>query len=266
MLANLAIYYAESGDLARAAQMHLEQATLCQKLGERSLQANGLLNLGYDYLCLGKYYEGRVALEQSQQLCESIGARRERAYARLNLGLIHWRSGDLANSQQVLQSVQAELAALNDTFAQAAGRSYLAIVLESMQQVQEAQQHYQAAHSIFIQAGTRGNAADTLAGLARCALALNDRAATQRYVTELWSILRLHNTQGMEFPLRAYLTCVECFTALADTLQTREAIENGYRELVARAEKISQLEWGRSYLFNIPEHRALIELWEQIAP
>jgi class 3 adenylate cyclase/predicted ATPase len=266
LLTNLAIYYAESGDLARAAQMHQEQAALCQKLGERSGQANGLLNLGYDYLCLGRYDEGRLVLEQSQQLCESIGARRERAYARLNLGLIHWRSGDLANAQQVLQSVQTELAALNDTFAQAAGRSYLAIVLESMQQVQEAQHHYQTAHSIFIQAGTRGNAADTLAGLARCALALNDRAATQRHVTELWSSLRLHHTQGMEFPLRAYLTCVECFTALADTHQTREAIENGYRELIARAEKISQLEWGRSYLFNIPEHRALIELWEQIAP
>jgi class 3 adenylate cyclase/predicted ATPase len=265
LLTNLAIYYAESGDLARAAQMHEEQVALCQKLGERSGQANGLLNLGYDYLCLGRYDEGRVVLEQAQQLCDTFGARRERAYARLNLGLIHWRSGDLVNAQQVLQSVQIELAALNDTFAQAAGLSYWAIVLEAAHDLREAQQYYQTAHGIFTQAGTRGYAADALAGLARCALALNDRATVQRHVTELWNTLRLHSTQGMEFPVRAYLTCVECFTALGEAVQTRQAIEAGYRELIERAEKISQLEWGRSYLFNVPEHRALIELWEQIA-
>ncbi len=45
----------------------------------------------------------------------------------------------------------------------------------------------------------------------------------------------------------------------------RQAIEAGYQELIERAEKISQVEWGRSFLFNVPEHRALIELREQIA-
>jgi class 3 adenylate cyclase/predicted ATPase len=265
VLTNLAVYYAESGDLARAAQMHQEHAALCQKLGERSGQARGLLNLGYDYLCLGRYDEGRVVLEQSRQLCETIGARRETAYACLNLGLVHWRNGDLTQAQHVLQSVQAELAALNDSIAQAAGLSYLAIVLESLGEVRQAQQYYQTAHDLFSQAGTRGYAADTLAGLARCAHAQNDRDGTQHYVTELWTVLHLHGTPGMEFPLRAYLTCVECFTALADSAQTRQAIEAGYRELITRLEKISQLEWGRSYLYNVPEHRALIALWEQIA-
>jgi hypothetical protein len=211
------------------------------------------------------YDEGRIVLEQSQQLFESFGARRERVYARLNLGLIHWRSGDLTSAHQALQAVQIELAALNDTFAQAAGQAYLAIVLESIQEVSEAQQHYQTARGIFTQAGARGYAADTLAGLVRCALALADRDAAQRYVTELWNYLRLHSTQGMEFPVRAYLTCADCFAALAEPAQAHKAIAEGYRELIARAEKISRLEWGRSYLFNVVEHRAVIKSWEQIA-
>lgn len=264
VLMNLATYYVEAGDLSRAAQMHQDQAALCQTLGERGGQASALMNLGYDYLCLGMYDEGRTALEQAQQLCESFGARRERAYARLNLGLIHWRRGDLDSAQQILKAVQGDLVALNDTFAQAAGQSYLAIVLESKQEVTEAQRHYQTARSIFVQAGARGYAADTLAGLARCALALGERSAIQRAVTELWNYLCLQSTQGMEFPVRAYLTCADSFLALAEPAQARKAIEEGYRELIARAEKISRLEWGRSYLFNVAEHRAVIKAWEQI--
>jgi hypothetical protein len=59
---------------------------------------------------------------------------------------------------------------------------------------------------------------------------------------------------------------VQAFSALNELDKARKAIEAGYQELIQRSEKISRLEWGRSYLFNIPEHRALIELWEQIAP
>ena len=99
----------------------------------------------------------------------------------------------------------------------------------------------------------------------RCALVLRDLDTARRYSAELWNYLRLHGTQGMEFPLRAYLTCAEAYTALGDSDIARKAIESGYNELIARAEKISKMEWGRSYLYNVPEHRAIIELWEQIA-
>jgi predicted ATPase len=265
LLTNLAIFYAESGDLALAAQMHQEQAAIGQKLGARSALANALLNLGYEYLCLGMYEAGHDALEQSLRLLESFGARRESAYARLNLGLIHWRMGDALTAHHLIKSVQHELAALGDTFAQAAGLSYWAIVLEQLHEEREAREHYETARGIFTQAGTRGYAADALAGLTRCAFALHDRTAAHRYVSELWNYLRLHGTAGMEFPLRAYVTCVEAFTALGENDKTRKAVELGYHDLIARAEKISRVEWGRSFLFNVPEHRTIIELWEEIA-
>ena len=266
VLTNLAVYYVESGDLARAAQLHQEQAAIAQRLGDRSFQANALVNLGYDYLCLGMYQEGRVALEQSLQLFEMFGARRLLAYARLNLGLIYWRNADLSAALSLLKSVQPELATLGDSFAEAAGLSYSAIVLEQINEIREAQQQYETARGIFTQAGTRGNAADALAGLVRCALASHDLGAARRHAAELWEHLRLHGTQGMEFPLRAYLTCVEAHTALGENEKARQVIEAGYNELIARAEKISRVEWGRSFLFNVPEHRALIDRWEQIAP
>ena len=32
-----------------------------------------------------------------------------------------------------------------------------------------------------------------------------------------------------------------------------------------RAEKISDPEWRKSFLENIPEHRALVDMWERMA-
>jgi class 3 adenylate cyclase/predicted ATPase len=265
VLTNVANYYVESGDLARGAQLHQEQAAIAQRLGDRSSQANALVNLGYDYMCLGRYQEGRGALEQSLQLFEEFGARRWLAYARLNLGLIYWRSADWSAALNLLKSARSELAALGDTFAEAAELSYSALVLEQINETREAQQQFETARSIYVQAGTRGNAADALAGLVRCALVLRDLDTVRRCAAELWNYLRLQGTQGMEFPLRAYLTCVEAYTALGESGLARKAIEAGYDELMTRADKISQLEWGRSFLVNVPEHRAIIELWEQIA-
>ena len=67
----------------------------------------------------------------------------------------------------------------------------------------------------------------------------------------------------MEFPVRAYVTCVEAFAASGDAAQAHQATEAGYAELMVRAKKISRVEWVQSFLYNIPEHRALNELWGQ---
>ncbi|CAG0936847.1 Adenylate cyclase 1 [Thermoflexales bacterium] len=264
-LTNLAVYYVEAGDLARAAQLHLDQIVIYQRLDDRGGRANTLLNLGYDYLCLGLYEEARLAVEQSLDLLEKFGAQHEMAYARLNLGLIDWRSDQFESARQRLRAVQEDLTALGDRFAQAAGRCYLALALEEVPEVQEARQNFETARKIFLASGAQGYAADALAGLARCALAAHDLEAARQHGAELWDYLQRHGTQGMEFPLRAYLTCVETFSALNEQDQARQAIETGHHELMTRSHKISRGEWERSFLFNIPEHHALIDLWEQIA-
>ena len=265
-MSNLAVYYVEAGDLARAAQLLQDQIALYRRLNDRGSQANPLLNLGYNYLCLGLYEEARAATEEALSLLRSFGAQREMAYAQLNLGMIHWRNDQFPAALQILKTAQQTLAGLDDRFGQAAALCYLALILEDSAAPLEARHNYEAARHIHLASGARGAAADALAGLTRCAWQLNDEEATRHYATELWNYLRLKGTPGMELPLRAYLTCAQVFSALGEDDTARQATEAGYQELITRSEKISRLEWGRSYLANIPEHRALIELWEPIAP
>lgn len=265
VLNNLAVYFVESGDLARAAQLHTEQAAINRRLGDRAAEANALLNLGYDHVLLGLYPSGRAALEQSLQIYQAIGNRRESAYAMLNLGLAHWRSGDGRTARRVLEQMQSELAAIGDSFARAAGLTYLALALEQSGNVPGAQRRFDQAQDIFQQLGVRGYAIDAWVGLARCALRQGSLDEARRLVTKVWDYLAQHGAQGMEFPVWAYQTCAEIFDALREPENLRAAVEVGYRELIERAEKISNIQWGRSFLENVPEHRALISMWDRLA-
>jgi class 3 adenylate cyclase/tetratricopeptide (TPR) repeat protein len=264
-LSNVAVYYAEAGDLARAAQLHKEQIAINHHLGDRGAEANALLNLGYDYALLGLYAPARAALEQALPMLQAIGARREKAYALLNLSLVHWRCGDTAAARGVLEQAQTELAGTGDTFGRAAGLAYRALVLEQSGDVAGAQQGFAQAQTIFEGMGVRGYAADASAGLARCALARGHRDEAQPRVNEVWVYLQQHGSQGMEFPSRAYLTCAEIFESLGDVERSRAAVEEGYRDLIQRAQKISSIAWGKSFLENVPEHRAIIERQDRIA-
>ena len=263
VLTNVAIYYIESGDLSRAAQLHRQHAAIGQRLGDRAAQGNALVNLGYDYIRLGTYQDARQALEQSIKLFEAIGARRERAYAQLNLGLVHWRSGDFTAARHLFQHLQQELEVVDDAFARAAGLSYQAIVLEQTAEPAAARQYFSKARGIMANVGARGYAMDAVAGLARCALALHDREEAALHTAELWNYLRLQDAHGMEFPIWAYVTCAQAFAALDEPDKARQAIEEGYRELLRRADKIGEIRWGQSFLDNVPEHRMLVELWDR---
>lgn len=264
-LSNLAVYYVESGDLAKAALLHEEQASLNHRLGNRTAAANALANLGYAYVCLGMPEAARAPLEHSLELYRTIGARRELAYSRLNLGLAHWRSGDGCAAQQVLEQLQSELAVMGDVFAQAAGLSYLALAQEQSGQVAEARQCFAQAQALFNTIGVHSYAADACAGLARAALAEGQPDVARQQAAVVWAHLREHGPGGMEFPVRAYLTCAEVFGALGEPGTARIAVEEGYHELIQRADKISNLEWRKSFLENVPEHRAILDKWTQLA-
>ena len=119
------------------------------------------------------------------------------------------------------------------------------------------------AHEGFSRAGALANALECTAGLARCALAQGQLDSARQAAAEVWQYLADHGPAGLELPALAYLTCVEVFEALEEPEPARAALAAGYREVMARAEKISDPEWRQSFLDNVPEHRALVAQWER---
>jgi class 3 adenylate cyclase/predicted ATPase len=251
VISNVAVYFIETGDIAKAARLHQDLAASSQHLGDRASATNSLNNLGYSYSMLGQYPQARAALQQALQFGRAIEARRESNFVLLNLGLVHWRECNNEAALRVLEQAIADL--------EAAGFSYLGLAFEQAGDWESAQEQYIKAMDLFKGIGVGGYATDTLAGMARCALAKREFEKARQNAEQLWTYLHEQGSQGMEFPIWGYLTCAQVFEALGDPEICQAAVEQGCEELYRRAEKISDPEWRRSFLENVPEHRLILD-------
>jgi class 3 adenylate cyclase/tetratricopeptide (TPR) repeat protein len=254
---NVAVYYIESGDVARAARLHQTLADSNQRLGDRDSATNSLSNLGYSYSMLGLYPQARTALELALQYGRAIEARRESNYILLNLGLVHWRCGETDAARKAIEQANSDLTALSDAMGRAWGASYLGLVNEQAGAWGAAQACFAQARVQFQQMGVHGCAMDALAGIARCALADGDSASARDGAVQVWSYLQDPGSRALEFPILAYLTCAQVFEAADERDLCRKALEEGYQELQERAAKISDEEWRQSFLNNVAEHRKI---------
>ncbi len=262
-LTNVSAFYTEMGDSARAVQLLKRSLEINQRIGNVEDEMIGLSNLGYAYIMLGIPEEGISALRRNIEMAQSTGHRRGRAYGCLNLALAYLRSGDSCAALEELDRCLLELKAMNDEFGHAVGQTYAALAMEQSGRVAEALAGFELAANKLEGIGALDNARDARAGAARCMLALNNLEEARRYTVHLWDYLQRQSMAGMEFPLLGYETCADVFAAAGQATLARQAIEAGYNELMARADRISLPEWRQSFLEHVPEHRRIQSRWQE---
>jgi tetratricopeptide (TPR) repeat protein len=257
-------HYGEAGLIAQSLRTYRRHIEIDHRLGNHAVEAGGRVNEGYSLLVLGLYKSGRATLEKALELTESIGSRRQRAYCLQNLGLAYFRSGDGRTARQILERSLVDMVAVNDGYGRAASIGYLGYILEASGDLAGAVRRYEESKGIFADLGVLPSTVDCWAGLARCALAQGRLDDARRDAEGIFHYLMTTGPKGMESSTWAYQTCADIFDALGEPEQARAAIEAGYRELMERAEKIDDKDWRRSFLENVREHRAIVELWERL--
>lgn len=271
----IAIHYGEAGNDGRAVQLFAQSIESARRLGDRTAEAFATGMLGYEYVLLGLYKMGRSTIERSLALCEAIGHRRARAYQLQNLGMVYWRTGDGRTARRLEEQASAECAAVADPFGQAACFLYLGYIVESAGDYGAGARRFSEAREGFAKLENATQLHEALAGEARCALAQGRLEEAQRLAIEIWDFLREHGGGGMECTARVYLTCAEVFEALTELASpagsaddpnrpVRLVVEAGYRELMERANQITNAEWHKSYLENVEENRMLVEMWGRV--
>jgi tetratricopeptide (TPR) repeat protein len=258
-LTGVALFYTESGDLARAAQLWTQQVAINGRRGDREGEAVGLSNLGYTYILLGLYPMAVSALERARELATAIGHRIFSTYSGLNLGLTFMRLNDLKRAEEILQQSGTALAAMNDKFGVASSQTYLAMVRELAGDVEGALSGFSTAREALTQMGATGYATDALAGIARCLVAGGQVDRAEESARVVWGCLTQQGASALEFPVLAYESCAVAFSALGDREAACNAIEAGRRHLLSDADRISVPEWRRSFLESVPEHRRIME-------
>jgi eukaryotic-like serine/threonine-protein kinase len=258
-LTNLSIFLSTTGDLSRAAQLLDQTLAITLRLGDSAGETIVLDNLGYYYVVVGLPEQGREALQRALSVAQKIGFNKSVVYSQLNLGLAYVRLGDSLAASQVLEQALSVAAGV-DHFAAAVGYSYLGLAAEAAGDPAPASRHFAEAWRRLEVLGMLGNGQDALAGLARGALSVGETGQALEFAGGVWDYLIKNGSQALEFPILAYQTCAQVFTAAGDHARGEEAIRRGYQELLERAAKVSDPAWRRAFLENIPEHRMIARL------
>jgi predicted ATPase len=262
-LNNVALYFSETGDVSSAVHLLTQQVGLNQRVGSKILEITASTNLGYNYVLLGQFESGREILQRAVDLNQEVAAKRWSGFSKLNLGLAYYRMEENEQALKILGQGFEELTEMGEPFGEAAGHSYLGLAHEQTGEFDAALQHYSAANLKFTEMQMLGYAMDAEAGLARCLLAEGDKDQAKVHNEVVFASLEEGGGGTMEFPIMAYLGSYTIFAALDSGEKAKHSVELGYQLLMGNAEKISDEEWRQGYFQNIPEHRRLIELWEQ---
>ncbi len=109
----------------------------------------------------------------------------------------------------------------------------------------------------------KGQACEATIGLAACAVARGELDEARTHMHEAWDYLKEHGWFGMNNPGKDYRMCIDTFDALGETEKMEEVLEVAHLALMDYAGKINEPEWRKSFLENMPDNRAVIEMWER---
>ena len=267
-LGMLALHEAYAGDYGRAAELWTDVYELVRHGGDRALEARALSNLGAAYQYLGQFEQARHYLEQGLVLCDLIGDRHGHAYIVGNLGGVMLLSGDLAAAKPLLEQGLSEAQLVDDAALCAANQWELGHLAELLGDHTNAARHLHEAHRIDTELGLTARVIESKALLAKCALHQGRHADALEAAGQVWAYLHDHGAATMDEAVLTYLAIADVCAALAHdptvppfAIPMPAIIRAGYELVMARAERISDPAWRRSFLEKVPSNRAMIERW-----
>jgi tetratricopeptide (TPR) repeat protein len=240
------------------ARTHFQTALhIAREFGDSDGEATATINLGYVVNQMGDYENAREYFQQSLRAFTENGDRRGVSLARSCLGLLAHHQGDDATAcQYCRQAAQiAQEVGVRDVQAYALTR--LGHALTGLASWADAADAYQQALDIRRALGQQTLAMESIAGLARVALAQNNLSGAQTHVEEILTHLKTHNLDGTDEPFRIYLTCYRVLRANRDA-RAKTILNTAHRLLQERAARIGDEAARRSFLENVPHHREIV--------
>ena len=263
VLFRAAYCFSELGDFARSVPLQLEQIEVDHRLGNRSVEAIGMGNVGDDYIRMGLYKQARSIIEQSRKINEELEAHRGLGYALGNLGYIYLVTGDLRKARQTNEQALQEISLSQDARGKVNILTGLGFVLLAMGDATGASRRFGEARQLAFSHGFTALTYEAITGLAACAVMQGQLDEAREYVHKVWDYLKEHGWVGMDNPRIVYRNCAETFDALGDVKNFRAVLASGHQALMEVADTINVPEWRKSFLENVPDNRAIIEMWER---
>jgi tetratricopeptide (TPR) repeat protein len=264
-LNNLGGVYHAVGDYARGKAVAEQALAVYQAIGDRRNEAQTLGNLGSFYYALGELSAARDHHVRAQELFIEIGDRRGAAIAAKNLGLVLYDLQDYDNARRHCDEALEITRAIGDRAGEGYALSHLALVLEKVD-LPAAAAVYEQSLQLRRAIGQGASAVDDLAGLARVSLSQGQLESALAFVEEALAWIAAHGVNGIEYPLRVYLTAADVLGAAGRPEQADEVLAAARSLLQEQAARISDERTRRGFIERVPLHRQVQERTEWIDP
>jgi class 3 adenylate cyclase/tetratricopeptide (TPR) repeat protein/ribosomal protein L40E len=262
-LSNLVAIYDGLGDLAKAKACAQQALATYQTIGDRQGEADALANLAGSLRALGDLTSSRERYEHALDLYRAIGDRKGEALALKTLGLTLHDLGDRDAAGQYCKRALTIEQAIGDRRGEAYSLTYMALTLEGLGELEEAAIAHREALDLRREIGQFALSIDNLAGLARLEMTQGQAAEALEYVEEILAWLAAHGVDGIEDPLRVYVTAADILNAAGQEGRAAEALAAAQTLMQDRAARISDEADRSAFLERVPVHH---ELRERLAP
>ncbi|HHS97149.1 MAG TPA: tetratricopeptide repeat protein [Chloroflexi bacterium] len=264
-LGNLAGVYHALGDFHRSKTLGEQVLSVYRTLGDRRNEAQALSNLGSAHHALGHLKIARDLYRQAMDLFQEIGDRRGIALTAENLGLVLHDLGDDAAARRYCEQALALEREIGDRQGEAYALTYLGLALEGLAEWDGAAEAHTKAAYIRAEIGQEGPAMYNRVGLARVEAKQGRIEEAVDRIEEVLAWMEEHGPASVEYPLHVYLSAARIFVAAGQRERAGEVISAARALLMEQARRISDEDARRTFLEDVPVHRAIREFtWDAL--
>jgi tetratricopeptide (TPR) repeat protein len=252
-----AVRASAAGDLGRCLAGFESALQAFEQAGDLRNACAVRSNLGYLYSELGDFQRAEASLRQALGACDRMGLYDLSAAVQHNLGRVLGFGPNLADAERLERQAIEAFQRLGDPRMEGLARIYLAEILTARGDFTGAAAEASAAVAALATAPAIRVAA--LGALARARLGGGDVAGGLDAAREAHTALeRMGEIEEGESVVR--LTYAEALAAAGEQVEARAALVVARERLLARAERVADLDWRQRFLNEVPVNARILAL------
>ena len=261
---NASLLYKDMGNYPLAYSTSKKALELAQKTGDQRGKAIVNGNLGWISGLMGNYEESVTHLTQSIEIAKSIGDIGIHSLNLLNLSLFKTAQGDYVNSEKYATEALTTFEEVGHVPGQAFAWTFIGHAQVGDDRLQDAYDSYQQALALYRNLGVKHLSMEPLGGLAEVTRRTKGPHEAMEYVEPILEFLKTEERlTEIDQPFRVYVTCCKVLLAL-DHPEAVQFFNDAFDLLQEQANNIADDSWRESFLNNVPCHREMTILHQQL--
>ncbi len=263
VLNNIGLLFSHQQKYSQAKEYFDQALYLYQEIGSREGEGTALNNLGIIGHVLGQYDMAYFNYEQSLFISREVGAQQDEAIALNNLGEVLAKQQKHAEAQSFFIDALTIEKETGARYLEAHTITMLGFTFLELNLVAKAEIAFLNALSLRNELGQSHLTTLPQVGLACVSYARGQHEKIKEQLTNVLDSLDSASLDGLEDPFNTFWICYRLLAALEDS-QAIPFLQKAHAFLLEQGTKIPNPDSQRSFLYNVPEHRLILETAEKL--